>query len=160
MFKVTTEPLSIDEAYAAVRRDDCGAVALFVGTVRDHHDGKKVTKISYSAFQEMAVKEFAAIATEAAARWKIGAVYIAHRTGPLAIGDASVVIAVSAPHRAEAFEAAATPSRRSRRWRRSGRKSSTRRERPGSAVEDQHKDTKAQRRSVLCLRVFVLREDR
>ena len=104
MFKVTTEPLSIDEAYAAVRRDDCGAVAFFVGTVRDHHDGKKVTQISYSAFQEMAVKEFAAIATEAIARWKVGAVYISHRTGPLKIGDASVVIAVSAPHRAEAFE--------------------------------------------------------
>jgi molybdopterin synthase catalytic subunit len=104
MFKVTTEPLSIDEAYAAVRRDDCGAVAFFVGIVRDHHDGKKVTAISYSAFSEMAVKEFAAIATEAIARWKVGAVYIAHRTGPLKIGDASVVIAVSAPHRAEAFE--------------------------------------------------------
>ncbi len=86
MFKVTTEPLSIDEAYAAVRRDDCGAVALFVGTVRNHHDGQKVTKISYSAFQEMAVKEFAAIAAEAQARWKVGAVYIAHRTGALRIG--------------------------------------------------------------------------
>ena len=104
MFKVTTEPLSIDDAYAAVRRDDCGAVALFVGTVRDHHDGKKVTQISYSAFQEMAVKEFAAIATEAIARWKVGAVYIAHRTGELKIGDASVVIAVSSAHRAESFE--------------------------------------------------------
>ena len=105
MFKVTTEPLSIDEAYAAVRRDDCGAVALFVGTVRDHHDGKKVTKISYSAFKEMAEKEFAAIAKEAEARWKTGAMYIAHRTGALQIGDASVVIAVSSPHRAESFEA-------------------------------------------------------
>jgi molybdopterin synthase catalytic subunit len=105
MFKVTTDPLSLDEAYAAVRRDDCGAVALFVGTVRNHHDGKKVTRISYSAFSEMAVKEFAAIAAEAAARWKTGAMYIAHRTGALAIGDASVLIAVSAPHRAEAFEA-------------------------------------------------------
>jgi molybdopterin synthase catalytic subunit len=105
MFKVTTEPLSIDEAYAAVRRDDCGAVALFVGTVRDHHDGKKVVSISYSAFREMAEKEFAKIAAEAAARWKIGKVYIAHRTGKLEIGDASVVIAVSSAHRAEAFEA-------------------------------------------------------
>ena len=105
MFKVTTDPLSIDEAYAAVRRDDCGAVALFVGAVRDHHDGKKVTRISYSAFKEMAEKEFARIAAEAAARWKIGAVYLAHRTGKLEIGDASVVIAVSAPHRAEAFDA-------------------------------------------------------
>ena len=102
---ITTDPLSIDEAYAAVRRDDCGAVALFVGAVRDHHDGKKVTRISYSAFKEMAEKEFARIAAEAAARWKIGAVYMAHRTGKLEIGDASVVIAVSAPHRAEAFEA-------------------------------------------------------
>jgi molybdopterin synthase catalytic subunit len=105
MFKVTTEPLSIDEAYAAVRRDDCGAVALFVGTVRDHHEGKKVTKISYSAFKEMAEKEFAAISAEAQARWKVGAVYIAHRTGALRIGDPSVVIAVSSAHRAEAFDA-------------------------------------------------------
>lgn len=105
MYKVTTETLSIDEAYAAVRRDDCGAVALFVGTVRDHHDGKKVTQISYSAFKEMAEKEFARIGAEAASRWKTGAVYIAHRTGALKIGDASVVIAVSSAHRAEAFEA-------------------------------------------------------
>lgn len=105
MFKVTTEPLSIDEAMAAVRRDDCGAVAIFVGTVRDHHDGKKVTQISYTAFKEMAVKQFAEIAAECVARWKAGAVYIAHRTGELRIGDASVVIAVSSAHRAEAFEA-------------------------------------------------------
>ena len=105
MFKVTSEPLSIDEAYAAVRRDGCGAVALFVGTVRDHHDGKKVVSISYSAFEEMALKEFARIALEARTRWKIGEVYIAHRTGKLSIGDASVVVAVSSPHRAEAFDA-------------------------------------------------------
>ena len=105
MFKVTTGVLSLDEAYAAVRRDGCGAVALFIGTVRDHHDGKKVVSISYSAFQEMAEKEFARIALEARSRWTIGEVYIAHRTGKLEIGDASVVIAVSAPHRAEAFEA-------------------------------------------------------
>ena len=104
MFKVTTDILSIDEAYDAVRRPGCGAVALFIGTVRDHHDGKKVTKISYSAFKEMAEKEFAAIAAEAEKRWKVGAVYIAHRTGALQIGDASVVIAVSSAHRAEAFE--------------------------------------------------------
>ena len=104
MFKVTTDVLSIDEAYDAVRRPGCGAVALFIGTVRDHHDGKKVTKISYSAFKEMAEKEFIAIAAEAEKRWKVGAVYIAHRTGALQIGDASVVIAVSSAHRAEAFE--------------------------------------------------------
>ena len=105
MFKVTTAPLSIDEAYAAVKRPDCGAVALFVGTVRDHHEGKSVRSLSYSAFQEMAEKEFAKIAAEASAKWPLGAVYIAHRTGKLEIGDASVIIAVSSGHRAESFEA-------------------------------------------------------
>jgi len=105
MVKVTAEPLSIDEAYADVRRPDCGAIVLFIGTVRNHHDGKSVTKISYSAFKEMAEKEFGKIAAEAAERWKTGGVYIAHRTGALEIGDASVVIAVSSAHRAEAFEA-------------------------------------------------------
>jgi molybdopterin synthase catalytic subunit len=105
MIKITPDVLSIDEAYAAVKRADCGAVALFVGTVRDHHDGKTVLSLSYSAFQEMAEKEFAKIAADIAVRWKTGEVYIAHRTGKLEIGDASVVIAVSSGHRAEAFEA-------------------------------------------------------
>ena len=104
MLRVTDEPLSIDEAYAAVRRDDCGAVALFVGTVRNHHDGKAVRELSYTAFREMAEKEFAKIAAEAKERWEIGEVAIAHRTGRLAIGEASVVIAVSAPHRGAAFD--------------------------------------------------------
>ena len=105
MLKVTEAPLSIDEAYDAVRRPDCGAVALFVGTVRNHHDGKKVVTLSYSAFKEMAEKEFAKIAAEAGRKWEIGAVTIAHRTGKLEVGDASVVIAVSAPHRAGALDA-------------------------------------------------------
>ena len=105
MLKVTEDPLSLDEAYAAVRRPDCGAVGVFLGTVRNHHDGKAVLSLSYSTFKEMAEKEFARIAVEAARRWEIGAVYIAHRTGKLEIGDASVVIAVSAPHRAAAFDA-------------------------------------------------------
>ena len=105
MFKVTDVPLSIDEAYAAVRRPDCGAVALFVGTVRDHHDGRAVRSLSYTSFSEMAEKEFRKIADEARARWKVGAMYIAHRIGPLQIGDAAVVVAASSAHRAEAFEA-------------------------------------------------------
>ena len=105
MFLVTADPLSIDAAYAAVKRPGCGAVALFVGTVRDHHDGKPVRSLSYTAFKEMAEQEFAKISAEASAKWPLGAVYIAHRTGKLEIGDASVLIAVSSAHRAEAFEA-------------------------------------------------------
>jgi molybdopterin synthase catalytic subunit len=105
VLKITTEALSLDEAYAAVRRDGAGAVVLFVGTVRDHHEGKKVVSISYSSFKEMAEKEFASIAAELRRRWSLGEIYIAHRTGRLKIGEASVIIAVSSEHRAEAFEA-------------------------------------------------------
>ncbi len=102
---VTTKKLSIDAAYKAVVRKECGAVALFVGTVRDNHEGKRVKRLRYSAFAEMAEKEFAAIALEARRRWPIGRVWIAHRTGTLQLGEPSVVIALSSPHRAEAFAA-------------------------------------------------------
>ncbi|MFN3485039.1 MAG: molybdenum cofactor biosynthesis protein MoaE [Planctomycetota bacterium] len=105
MFKVTPEPLSLDAAWAAVRRPDCGAVAFFVGTVRDRHEGRRVERLSYTAFAEMAEKEFGRIAREARRRWTVGEVYVAHRTGLLEVGEASVLVAVSAPHRAEAFEA-------------------------------------------------------
>jgi molybdopterin synthase catalytic subunit len=103
--RIQSSPLSVDEAVAAVRRPDCGAVAVFLGTVRDRHDGRRVTGLSYSSYEEMARKEMEAIEAEARRRWKLGEVFCAHRTGRLEIGDASVVIAVSAAHRAEAFEA-------------------------------------------------------
>jgi molybdopterin synthase catalytic subunit len=105
MFKVTPEPLSLDEAWAAVRRPECGAVAIFLGTVRDHHEGRRVERLSYTAFAEMAEKEFARIAREARGRWPVAEVYVAHRVGRLEVGEASVLVAVSAAHRAEAFEA-------------------------------------------------------
>lgn len=97
--------MSIDEAYRSVLREDCGAVCLFVGTVRSPNEGKDVRAIDYSAFREMAEKEFSQIADEASRQWPLGAWYIAHRVGKLRPGEASVVVAVSAPHRAEAFEA-------------------------------------------------------
>ncbi len=104
--KLQDTKLSVDEALAAVKRPDCGAVAVFLGTARNHHDGKKVRRLAYRAYPEMAEKELAKIEEDARGRWKVGQVYIAHRTGDVPIGEASVVIAVSAPHRAEAFEAA------------------------------------------------------
>jgi len=102
---LTDRPLSVEEAYRSVVREDCGAVALFVGTVRNHHEGKSVREIDYSAFIEMAEKEFARIVMEAEARWSLGHWYVAHRTGKLRPGEASVIVAVSSEHRAEAFEA-------------------------------------------------------
>jgi len=102
---MTDRKLSIDEAWRAVVRRDCGAVALFAGTVRDQNDGRSVREIDYTSFAEMAKKEFEKIEAEARKRWTVGEIYLAHRTGRLEPGETSVIVAVSAPHRAEAFEA-------------------------------------------------------
>lgn len=104
-YKITDHPLSVDEAYRRVVRQECGAVCLFVGTVRNSNEGKEVKAIDYSAFREMAEKEFSRIAEEGSRRWKLGSWYIAHRVGKLLPTEASVVIAVSSPHRAESFDA-------------------------------------------------------
>jgi len=105
-YVITSKPLSIDAAARAVLRKDCGGIAIFAGVVRDHHDGKRVKRISYTAFESMAKKEFARYAAEARKKWReLGSFFIAHRTGRLKHTEASVVIAVSAVHRAEAFAA-------------------------------------------------------
>jgi len=85
---------------------DCGAVVSFVGTVRATNQGKRVVRLEYEAYPEMAEKVMSQIGDEMKTRWPISRVAIVHRTGVLEIGQASVVIAVSAPHRGEAFQAA------------------------------------------------------
>lgn len=93
---------SLVEGFA---RESDGAVVSFVGVVRDVTGEKKVSELQYEAYEEMAETEMRRIALEACDRWKIGRVLIAHRTGSLQVGEVSVVIAVSAPHRDEAFQA-------------------------------------------------------
>lgn len=105
MIRITPEPLSLDHAWNAVARPDCGAICLFAGTVRNHHEGKRVVKLSYTSFDDMARKEMETILEEAAAKWALGSGYVAHRTGTLSPGETSVIVAVSAPHRKEAFTA-------------------------------------------------------
>lgn len=105
MFLITTRPLSLDAAWEAVRRPGCGGICLFVGTVRDTHEGRRVASIGYSAFEELAGREFDRIDGEARSRWGISALYIAHRTGRLGVGAPSVIIAASSAHREEAFSA-------------------------------------------------------
>jgi len=83
-----------------------GAALLFVGVVRNHADGRHVSGMRYDAYLEMAQKELGAIAGEAAQRLGTDRVAIEHRTGELEIGEVSVAIAVSSPHRAESFDAA------------------------------------------------------
>jgi len=86
----------------------CGAVVTFTGTARDHAEGRPgVTGLEYEAYESQVEPRFRAIADEARRRWpELGRVAILHRTGPVAIGEASVVVAASAAHRGEAFDAA------------------------------------------------------
>ena len=105
---LTESPLPIGEAYDWAVRPDCGAVVLFSGTTRDHADGRDgVTSLTYEAYDEQVTDKFAEIVAELRRRWPTaGRVVMLHRVGTLGLGESSVVVAVSAPHRPEAFEAA------------------------------------------------------
>lgn len=103
---VRDRPLSVDEALASVQHPRAGAVALFVGTVREHDgDREGVTLLSYSSHPD-AAEQLARIAGSVAREEQVHGVYAVHRVGDLAVGDLAVVCAVSAEHRAEAFAAA------------------------------------------------------
>ena len=102
------EPLPVTSALEWAVRPECGAVVLFAGTVRDHADGRPgVTALEYEAYEEEVGPRLSAITVEARRRWPaVGRLALLHRTGRLAVGETSVVVVTSAPHRAEAFEAA------------------------------------------------------
>jgi molybdopterin synthase catalytic subunit len=96
--------LSVDEVLAAVSDAAAGGVTLFVGAVRDHDENKSVTGLEYSA-HPTALDQLADVAEEVGREYDVLAVAAVHRVGPLAIGDAAVVVATAAAHRGEAFEA-------------------------------------------------------
>ena len=103
--EITAAPLVPEPFLQHVRRDDSGAVALFLGVVRDHSHGRRVLYLEYDAYPSMAVKKLRQVAEEIRSRWDITDVAINHRTGRLEVGETSLLVAVSAPHRREAFEA-------------------------------------------------------
>lgn len=105
LFEVTTAPLSADEIAARVTNPYSGATVVFVGTVREWTRGRRTVQLEYEAYAEMAVGQMEQIGREIAERWPGARVAIVHRVGRLAITEASVVIAVATPHRADAFEA-------------------------------------------------------
>ena len=107
MFKITEDPLSVAEAVSAVAKSTCGAVATFSGVVRESSRGRQVSYLEYQAYPEMAVAKMRQIEGEIRGKWEIEQILIHHRIGRLEIGEASVVIAVSAPHRRQALEACA-----------------------------------------------------
>ncbi len=105
MVCLTHDPIDFTVLTQAVRSPHCGAVALFLGTVRDL-TGDEVTEfLEYEAYPPMAEKKMAEIEVEVRSRWKLGEVAMVHRLGRLGVGEISVAVAVSAPHRDAAFEA-------------------------------------------------------
>ena len=105
MIRLTTDPIDYPALTEQVRRPGCGAVVTFLGTVRDLTGGRVTTALDYEAYPGMAEKKMAEIERDTRARWPVGEIAMVHRTGHLGVGEVSVAVAVSCPHRAEAFEA-------------------------------------------------------
>jgi molybdopterin synthase catalytic subunit len=101
---LTSSPLDLAVLIGGVEASDRGAVTSFLGLVRDHHGGRKVIRLEYSAYAPMAEAELARIVEEAEGRWPVR-IALAHRIGALAVGDASIAVAAGSAHRDEAFAA-------------------------------------------------------
>ncbi len=105
MVRLQAEPIRVEALLDAVRGDADGAVALFVGTVRDHNDGHRVVELEYHAYETMAAAELGRIVDEAVRRFGVSRIAVVHRVGRLAIGEASVAVAAASAHRSAAFDA-------------------------------------------------------
>jgi molybdopterin synthase catalytic subunit len=105
MYEIVSQPIAVSAVTAAVADPGAGAIVTFIGTTRDHNDGRRVTRLEYEAYPEMALAEMRKIGEVVRQRWPIERVAIVHRIGVVPIGEASVVIAVSAGHRRAGFEA-------------------------------------------------------
>lgn len=105
MIQLTHDTIDYTVLTEQVRSDQAGAVVLFLGTVREMTAGRKTVALDYEAFPQMAEAKLAELLTEAQGRWPIVNAAIAHRLGRLELGDVSVAVAVSTPHRQQAFEA-------------------------------------------------------
>lgn len=105
---LTASTLSMGSVASWVERPDCGAVVIFAGTVRDHAEGRPgVVELEYEAYERQVEPRLRRIADEARLRWPaVGRLALLHRAGTLSVGECSVIVAVSAGHRSEAFESA------------------------------------------------------
>lgn len=107
MLEITDQPLSLEPLVNAVKRSSSGAVVTFLGVVREQTRGQQVRYLEYEAYREMAIPKMRELADEIRQKWKVDEIAMMHRIGHLQVGEASVAIAVSAPHRHEAFAACA-----------------------------------------------------
>ena len=105
--RVSPEPIAPEALLVEVSGPSSGAIALFLGTVRDHSPGKQgITHLEYEAYEHHVVSKIEAIVDEATSRWPINRVVVEHRIGRVELAEASVAVAVACGHRAEAFAAA------------------------------------------------------
>jgi molybdopterin synthase catalytic subunit len=105
MIAIVHNTIDLQAVLKSVEDQSAGAIDIFIGTVRGHSRGKKVVALEYDAYQPMALKAMTKIAEEIKFKWGVAKVSIVHRIGRVDVGEASVVIAVSAEHRKEAFDA-------------------------------------------------------
>jgi molybdopterin synthase catalytic subunit len=105
MVRLTNEPIDYASLTESVRRPGCGGVVLFLGTVRDLTGDQVTEALDYEAYPGMAEGKLAEIESETRRRWPVGEMALVHRLGRMVVGEISVAVAVSCPHRAEAFEA-------------------------------------------------------
>jgi molybdopterin synthase catalytic subunit len=105
MFRVTDQPINLQDLVDYVTDPEAGAVAIFIGTTRNNNEGRQVIALDYEAYPEMAEKELTRLGEEARRQWQICRMAIVHRVGPVQIAEPSVMIAVSAAHREASFAA-------------------------------------------------------
>jgi len=105
MFKIVKEEINLNEIIKYVSEPKAGAITTFLGVTRGESEGRNVIYLDYDAYPEMAVKKMEEIACEIREQWNVLKIAIIHRIGRLKVGEVSVVIAVSTPHRKEGFEA-------------------------------------------------------
>lgn len=106
MIELTKNTIAVDKVREAVADPSCGAVVLFEGQVRNHHNGQSVLALEYEVYPKMVLTVIESICEKAKEKWPLGKVAVVHRYGRLEIGEVAVVVAVSSAHRQEAFEAA------------------------------------------------------
>lgn len=106
MIEITHQPIETDKVLASVQADQAGASVLFVGTTRQFTGEKKTLKLDYECYEKMAIKKMHQIRDQAMEQWPVNECSIVHRVGTIEIGESSIAVAVSTPHRVASFEAA------------------------------------------------------
>ena len=105
MITIVTNKINVQEVIESVSDPAAGGIDVFIGTTRNHADGREVQYLEYEAYESMALKMMERIADDIRSKWSVCKISIVHRTGRVGIGEASIVIAISSAHRKEAFEA-------------------------------------------------------